>query len=208
MPTVVTSNNRHDHGAMLDAMHADRKRVFVDQLKWQLPVTGDREIDEYDTADAIYLIVQDPVTAGHLGSVRLVPTSGPHLLGDKFACLCDVGVPTGDGIWEITRLCTTPEVSGGRALAIRMQLVLALVEFGQLAGVRSYTMMTHMAYLPALLAVGWDLEPLGLPHDIGGEQIAALRITLHPETLGKLRALHDFTRPVLCTDGLESALAA
>ena len=77
-------------------MHADRKRVFVDTLRWDLPVVDAQfEIDEYDTEDAIYLIVAAPGDGRHLGSVRIVPTSGPHLLADKFAFLCAGPVPRG-----------------------------------------------------------------------------------------------------------------
>jgi len=209
MATVVTSSNRHSHRASLAAMHADRKRVFVDTLKWDLPVVdGQFEMDEYDTEDAIYLIVQDPRNGAHLGSVRIVPTSGAHLLGDKFAFLCDDEVPSGLDIWEITRMCTAPGIEREVGTRVRQQLALALVEFALIGGITRYTMMTHMAFLSAVLATGWDCEPLGLPANVGGELVGALLVTITPATLTKLRGQWSFRQPVLRLDLSESKLAA
>ena len=209
MVAVVNTLNRSQHGATVAQMHRDRKTVFVDGLKWDVPVVdGAYEIDEYDTEDAVYLIAADQATGAHLGSVRLVSTAGPHLLGDKFGFLCAGDVPTGDGIWEITRLCTTPGLTPAAALGIRMQLVMALMEYALANGIASYTMMTHTAYLSTLLAVGWDIEPLGLPADIAGEPVGALRIDVSSESLTRLRDLYGFKRPVLTDGATASALAA
>ena len=76
-------------------MHEDRKQVFVDMLKWDIPHDGLREQDQYDTDDAQYLILQDKLTTEHLGSVRLLPTTRPHMLLDVFSHLCDGAVPRG-----------------------------------------------------------------------------------------------------------------
>lgn len=208
MATVVSTANRSRHGAALSAMHADRKRVFIDTLKWDLPVIdGAFEVDEYDTEEAIYLIVQDR-GGGHLGSVRIVPTEGPHLLGDKFAFLCEGGVPRGPDVWEITRLCTRPGLPREEAGQVMRQLTLALVEFALIGGIARYTMMTHMAFLSQVLATGWDCEPIGMPADIGGEMVGALQVIINPGTLGKLRAQWGVRQPVLRLDFSESALAA
>lgn len=209
MATVITSSNRQNHGACIAGMHADRKRVFVDMLKWDVPVVdGLYEMDEYDTEEAIYLIVQDGVNGAHLGSVRIVPTSGAHLLGDKFAFLCAGAVPSGPDIWEITRLCTAPGLPRETASRVRQQLALSLVEFALIGGITRYTMMTHMALLSGVLATGWDCEPLGLPAEIGGEMVGALLVTINPATLAKLRHQWNFRQPVLRLDLTESRLAA
>ena len=45
-------------------MFEARKRVFVDLLKWDVPVLDDAyEIDQFDTPDASYLV---PVSYTHL----------------------------------------------------------------------------------------------------------------------------------------------
>jgi N-acyl-L-homoserine lactone synthetase len=187
MVSIVASADRRRFALPLADMHRDRKRVFVDGLGWEVPTVDDEfEIDGFDNEAAVYLLVLDDTGRGHLGSVRLLPTTGPHLLADVFPHLCAEGVPTGPDVWEITRLCTRPGLDDARA--VRRQILLALAEFALLHGVRRYTCVTHLPYLSRLLAVGWDCEPLGLPVRHGGTDIGALAITITPATLSLLRA--------------------
>lgn len=87
----------------LRGMFEARKQVFVDLLKWDVPVIAGRfEVDQFDDAHARYLIVADPAGA-HLGSARLLPTTRPHILEKLFADLCAGPVPTGADIAEITQ---------------------------------------------------------------------------------------------------------
>lgn len=204
----IGAHNRTAFAGQLRDMHRDRKTVFIDQLRWQLPVTdGDCEIDEYDREDTVYLIVPDPRDGGHLGSVRLLPTTAPHLLGDKFAGLCAEGVPCGPDIFEITRMVTRPGLTRDAALRVRQHLSIAIIEFALANGVRAFTMMTHMAFLSNVIAVGWDCEPLGMPQTVDGVAIAALRIGVDAATLSHLQQQYGIFAPVLRCE-TESALAA
>ena len=206
---LIDRDNRDSFAGPLRTMHADRKSVFVDQLKWDLVVTDDLfDIDDYDTDSTLYLMVQDETTGGHLGSVRLLPTTGPHLLADKFAHLCEAGVPRAPDIYEITRMVTRPGLPRDAAERVRQQLSVALVEFALARGVSAFTMMTHMAFLSAVIAVGWDCEPLGMPHDMDGVAVAALRISVDAATLARLKDQWHFVAPVLRLDLSESALVA
>src|SRR3546814_5685824 len=41
----------------MTSMFADRKRLFVDLMRWSVPVVDDHyEIDQFDNAEAVYLI--------------------------------------------------------------------------------------------------------------------------------------------------------
>ncbi len=204
---LVTRHNRDIFRIQRLEMHAARKQVFIDQLRWDLPVSdGAYEIDEYDRDDTIYLIVVDAGGAGHLGSVRLLPTDGPHLLGDKFARLCADGVPRGPDIFEITRLVTRPGLSRAEATRVRQLLSLAIIEFALAHKVRHFTMMTHMAYLASVIAVGWDCEPLGMPEEMDGVAVAALRIDVDAATLARLQGQWNLVGPALAFDYTESAV--
>lgn len=199
MIDVIDQRNRESAGAMLRAMHADRKTVFVDRLKWDVPVVDGRyEIDAFDDEHAVYLIATGADPSEHLGSVRLLPTSRPHLLGDIFPTLVDGEVPRGPDIFEVTRLCTSPLLADWEAHnAIRERLATAVIEYALTVGITRYTMMTHMAYLSQLLATGWDVEPLGLPKQIGGEWLGALQVNVNPETLQRFRSKFGIGGPVL-----------
>jgi acyl-homoserine lactone synthase len=210
MVEVVIAQNRHRYPALLAAMHRDRKRVFVDFLKWNVPVLdGCYEIDQFDTDTAIYLIVADPHSERHLGSVRLLPSLEPHILGDIFPQLCVRGVPRGAGIFEMTRLCVSPDVADrGEQRRIRSELGLAVVEFALLYGISRLTGTAHMAWLSQLLAVGWDVDMLGPTQTIAGEEIGAIAINITPATLQLMRDRTKRRLPVLHLNFDEVAEAA
>ena len=115
-------------------MHADRKRIFVDRLKWDVPHDGTFERDQYDTDRADYLILQDSETGEHCGSVRLLRTTGSHMLSDVFPFLCEGKIPKGPRIREISRLIVSPGVPRRERIPIRNMLIRALIEYGLLNG--------------------------------------------------------------------------
>jgi N-acyl-L-homoserine lactone synthetase len=184
--------------ALSSAMLRDRKSVLMDRLGWDLrSPDGLHELDQFDADDTLYLIVHQPGTGRHLGSVRLLPSTGPHLLGDVFPHLCFDGVPRGDDVMEITRLVTAPGLSRAEALQVRRQLSIALFEHALSVGVTRYTMVTHMPWLPSLLSIGWDAEPLGMPHGEGKDAVAALQIFVNEETLARLRTAWEMPGTML-----------
>lgn len=199
---LAATRRRGGPAALLSAMHIDRKAVFIDALQWDLAAPdGLHEIDAYDGDDTLYLIVHEHGTHRHLGSVRLLPSTGPHLLGDLYPQLCEAGVPRGPDIWEITRLVTRPGLGRDEALQVRRQLVLALFEHALAAGITRYTMMTHLTWLSVLLALGWDCEPLGLPlvpaDARDGVAIAAMQVLVNRASLERLRGEWGFAAPAL-----------
>jgi N-acyl-L-homoserine lactone synthetase len=100
---IIDVTNRDQFSDLLKCMFADRKRIFVDALKWDLPVTrGHYEIDQFDDDHAVYLIASDHA-GRHLGSLRLLRSDRPHILSQLFPALCDQVIPRGSSIREITR---------------------------------------------------------------------------------------------------------
>ena len=186
MATLVNRYNAARHAEVLSAMHAARKRVFVDLLNWNVPHDAEHERDEFDDEEAVYLIVCDPLTAAHLGSVRLLRTDRRHILGDLFPELCEASPPRGPDIREITRFCLSPGIGRRARLAVRAQLVRAFVEYALLSGIRAYSGVAHMAWLSQILAAGWDVRPLGLPLTFGEQLIGALEISITSQTLFQL----------------------
>lgn len=182
----ITARNRAEHLALLRGMHRDRKRIFVDWLGWDVPHTQDSEADSFDDDNAEYLVLtaQD---GSHLGSVRLLPSEGPHLLRDVFPELCEVLVPVGPRIREITRLCVSPDCPPARRQEVRRRLLTALVDYALLTGIDSYTLITDLAFLVRVAAVGWRCEMLGHPQVAGSGEIGALRVHIDGNTIAELR---------------------
>ena len=209
MLRVVTTENRPMFEPLVREMHCDRKRVFVDRLKWAVPVVeGDLEVDQFDHDGAVYLIVATP-EGRHLGSARLLPSLRPHVLGAVFPQLCADGVPVGPDVWELTRLVYSPDLADVASLnRARMLLRLAIIEFALSVGIQHYSCIVRMDFLPTILSAGWVAEPLGLPAEIDGELTTAVRIDIDLEALQLVRAKFQFFEPVLTFDYPKPALAA
>lgn len=167
---------------VMRAMFAARKSVFVDLLKWDVPVLAGRyEIDQFDDEHATYIVLTDAV-GGHLGSARLLPTVREHLLGGLYPFLCDGAVPTGETTFEITRFCLDRRLGATERRALRDTLIRALVDHAIAHGISRYTAIAEMGWLQQILAFGWRCVPLGIPQRIDRSLIAALSIAIDADT--------------------------
>ena len=188
---MIVIGSRSQQPAMeplLQAMFEARKQVFVDLLKWDVPILAGRyEIDQFDDEHAIYMIVADP-EGRHLGSSRLLPTSRPHILDSLFSGLCAGEPPRGPDCFEITRFCLGRNQNARERLQTRNRLVTALARYALGQGISTYTGVAELGWLQQILAFGWRCRPLGLPQRIGGRTLGALRIDIDPETPALLAA--------------------
>ena len=168
------------------SMFAARKSVFIDLLKWDLPVLDGRyEIDQFDDRHARYLIITD-IDHQHLASARLLPTTRQHILGTLFPALCSGQVPRGPRVWEITRFCLGRQLRSAERREIRNQLVSALATHALETGIDTYTGVAEMAWLQQILSFGWQCRALGEPLPNQGCLLGALEITITPETPAEL----------------------
>lgn len=164
------------HEQALETMFADRKTQFVDFFDWDIPVVEGRfEIDQFDTADAVYLIVIDDA-GRHEASLRMLPSWRPHLLGDIFPHLCFGGVPTSPVTWESTRLCLPSRHGAARRRELRNALISTMADFALARGIRHITGVIPDGFRREVLAMGWRAEPLGPAVRIKGGPIGAFRI--------------------------------
>ena len=175
-------------GRTLKAMFEDRRSVFVDLLKWDLPVLDGRfEIDQFDDEHSVYLIVASE-DGDHLGSARLLPTTRPHILGSLFPELSAAPPPSGPDTFEITRFCLSRRQDAAARKATRNALVSALACYALDTGIRTYTGVAEMAWLQQILAFGWDCRPLGPPSRFDSGMIGGLAISIRPDTPSLLEA--------------------
>lgn len=166
----------------LRTMFEDRKSVFVDLLKWDVPVIEGRfELDQFDDEQATYILVADG-DGGHLGSARLLPTTRPHILDSLFRDLCAAPPPAGPNVFEITRFCLSRRQSARSRRITRNRLVSALVAHALATGIRTYTGVAEIGWLQQILAFGWECRPLGLPSRMGCGTLGALRIEIAADT--------------------------
>lgn len=179
---ILRSSAPPSEDRVLRSMFAARKSVFVDLLKWDVPVIdGAYEVDQFDNAHATYLVLADE-GGEHLGSARLLPTVRPHILDSFFAELCDAPPPCGPRVQEITRFCLDRRLRARERRSVRNTLVAALAEHALERGITAYSAIAELGWLQQILAFGWRCRPLGLPREIGGSMLGALRIEISAET--------------------------
>ncbi|MCB1355909.1 MAG: GNAT family N-acetyltransferase [Maritimibacter sp.] len=118
------------HGDLLVSFMEARKRVFVDQLKWELPTVDGMEFDQYDTPQAKWVVIHE--FGKILGGVRLMPTTArcgiySYMLRDAQLGLLDpiprdvlfLDAPVDPKVWEASRLFITEEVTASRRAQVQ-----------------------------------------------------------------------------------------
>lgn len=191
----------------LDLMLEDRKRLFVDLLGWNIATTASRfEIDQFDGGSAIYIVASDQAEP-HLGSMRLLPTTQPHILSELFAALCDAPPPRDPQISEVTRLCLPARHGARRRLAIRHRLISAMVDHALATGIERMTGVVEASFLEQVLVMGWRAVPLGPPRRIEGALLGAFLIEIDQTTPDRLAANGIYTSGALRLPALASAAA-
>jgi len=174
------------HRLALETMFADRKVQFVDFFDWEVPVIDGRfEIDQFDTAAAVYIVAVDEA-GQHEASLRMLPSWLPHLLGDIFPRICVGGVPIGPTTWESTRLCLPSRHGAARRRTLRNELISAMADFALSRGIEHITGVIPDGFRREVLAMGWRAEPLGPALRIKGGPIGAFRIEVTPDVRERL----------------------
>ena len=169
-------------------MFEDRKSVFVDLLKWDLPVIDGRfEIDEFDDEHATYVIVADED-----GDISARPASfqprARHILGSLFPELCAGQAPSGPDIFEITRFCLSRRQTAASRRRTRNRLVSALVWHA--LGARDPNLYRRRGnrMAPADPCVRLELPPARPPLRFESGMLGALAIEIGSDTPALLAA--------------------
>ena len=132
---VITWDTIHLHGSLWRDHHYLRKQVFVDQLNYQVPHTEWWEWDQYDTPNAVYLVVE--YQGQVVSSCRLVPTTGPYMIRDVFPDMYEGALPARKDTWEMTRIFASNFISEGTKRSALLALLLVMQEFCLRAGISS-----------------------------------------------------------------------
>jgi len=184
---VIDDHIAPQYRALLQSMFADRKRLFVDLFGWDVPVIDDQyEMDQFDNRHTIYLVAAEG-DGSHAASIRLYPTTEPHMLGTLFPHLCPFGVPVDAATWESTRLCLPQRHGAERRRQLRDMLFSAMVDVALERGIERYTGVIPDPFRREVLSLGWQAEPLGPAVRIAGGPIGAFLIHIRKDTPERLR---------------------
>jgi len=156
--------------ALQSGMFQDRRRQFLDRQKWELKVNAaGEERDEYDALNPLYVIATD-CAGQHAGSMRFLPTVGRTMVNEHFTHLLDGVKITSPLIWECTRFCISPGVSGAGRVAAK--LMLAGCEMGLRFGLHSSVGVFDARMVRIYRRLGWSPEMIG-SSGVGRDQISA-----------------------------------
>lgn len=202
MYLLVQAHEFHRYRNLLDQSFRLRKKVFVDQLGWAVPVSGPRERDRYDDLHPAYLLWCDEERERLYGSVRLMPTTGPTLLydvfHDTFPDACDLIAP---GIWEGTRMCIDDEAVGHAFPDMRPErafslLLLALCEVALDSGID----MLISNYEPHMKRIyqraGAEFDELGRAEGFGRFPVCCGAFEVSPRVLQQMRSKIHVVEPL------------
>lgn len=196
---VIDKSNRTAFADQVEQMFRIRHDIYVKQRDWTaLDRPDGREIDQFDTEAAVYLLGID-ATGGVYSGVRLSPTMGPHLIGDMFSHVVTLGdVPRSDAIFEMTRYfvaghgLTREERrrKGGEVLC-------AMFEYGLARGLTQFSLLCDTFFMPSMLELKWKVRPLGVPTPYREGSCIAVLFDITHDALERTRAVRDVKGPVL-----------
>jgi N-acyl-L-homoserine lactone synthetase len=193
------------YGEFIDTlaeMHRLRYRVFKERLGWDVEVSGDMEIDEFDASRPAYLLQTDD--EGRVqGCVRMLPTTGPTMLRDTFPLLLDgQPAPASDTIWESSRfgvdLCSRDEKTGRSIARATYELFAGMIEFGLMRQLTDIVTVTDARMERILGRARWPLRRLGSPRAIGKTLAVAGYLEVSQERLVCVREAGGLAGRVTC----------
>ncbi len=152
------------------SMFRDRAVQFRDRLKWDVNVDAwGHEFDQYDDLNPIYVVLEDE-QGQHLGSARLLPTTGRTMTAEHFSDLTGGVAVQSPLIWETTRFCLSPRAQTGR-LAVRgpSTIMWAGCELALRSGIEFYLGVFNAQMLRVYKSTGWCPEVLGTRSTAEGE---------------------------------------
>ena len=167
---------------VLQLMHTFRHEVFVERLKWSLPLLDGVERDEYDTPDAKYVLISDGadrVTA----CARLLPTTAAYMLPELFPQLLgEAPVPRNPAIWELSRFATSVrETREGRVLSLSrptLEFLDFIFEFARQHAIARLVFVTSVQVERLMLRAGIPVHRIAAPALIDGRLSIALFIEI------------------------------
>jgi acyl-homoserine lactone synthase len=190
---LVDVSNRHlpKYEQLLEASYRVRHEQYVKGRGWKaLDRPDGREIDQFDNADATYLLWADGTEV--LGGARFVPTNKPHLMSVVFPQIVTLGpIPNSPKIWELTRMFSSRD--GGSPVdrrRVTADVFIAMFEMALHCRLNTISIVCDTFFVTRFLNMGIDVKPLGLPtpYDEG----TCIAVTL-PVNTQQLVTVRNFT---------------
>jgi N-acyl-L-homoserine lactone synthetase len=198
---LITAQHYGCFVAEIAEMHRLRCRVFKERLDWDVQISGDMEVDDFDALHPAYLVLG--ASDGRVqGCVRLLPSTGPTMLRDTFPILLGgASAPASSTIWESSRFALdipadAPKTVHGLASAT-YELFAGMIEFGLSRRLTEIVTVTDARMERILRRAGWPLRRIGDPSALGSTLAVAGYLEVSAESLARVRSAGGIHGPVL-----------
>lgn len=184
---------------LIKGMFRLRRRVFKDRLDWDVSAANGMEIDVFDSVGPTYLLALAE-DGDVVGCVRLLPTTGPTMLGEAFPSLLNGQVlPSDPEILESSRFCVDTDRSpgGGGLSRTTFLLFAAMIEYLTSVQARSIVTVTDLRMERILRRAGWPLERIAAPQPVGTTMALAGYLHRDEAALTAICLHAHLARPVL-----------
>ncbi|WP_293573995.1 acyl-homoserine-lactone synthase [Phaeobacter sp.] len=171
-----------------------RKKIFADQLNWEVPVKGELEIDTYDAENASYFVWCSDDGKILYGCVRLMTTAGPTLLHDVFGRTHGFNDDLKQhDVWEGTRMCVDedaisrdfPDMDPGSAFSL---LLLGLCEVGLYHGINRLVSNFEPCMSRVYRRAGLKYDMHGKADGYGKRPVCCASFAVNETVLDEMRA--------------------
>ncbi len=190
----------HRHGTAFYDYLGLRKRVFVDDLRWDVPHNDRVEMDQYDTPVAHYsLVLRDGVVVGGARAMATTASWGSHtyMLRDAYSgklphipphvMSVEIASPK---VWECTRLVIANELDTAAERAECLRLIVdGLVDLTRGHGAEELICLSSLHLMRVLRQLGYDVSRLGETYrnDEDGRQYGVLRMPAEYSTARQMQ---------------------
>ncbi|MCV2366035.1 GNAT family N-acetyltransferase [Paucibacter sp. DJ1R-11] len=200
----ISAVSREEMGPkLLQEIAAYRYQVFVRTLGWRLDCPVGCELDQFDHAEAHYVLLRED-SGALAGCARLLPTLQPYLLQQVFPMLAPGLLPHDAAVWELSRFAVlSPALFGAsqrtavaeESAKLRrpttdrprsalpqfsseqaVALLQAALDHARRLGARSLVTVSPVGIDRLLSMAGFNTRALAPPQTVGGHRLFACQI--------------------------------
>lgn len=201
MIEVVTPDIAFLYRDKLDSMHRLRHRVFSEHLGWDVNSRDGKERDVYDLLRPVYLLSTD--AGGRVvGSMRLLPTTGPYMLRDVFPQLLEgADAPSEPFTWELSRFVVDPEIMAaersGTVNRVTAELFVAMAEWCLMFGIKDVVAVYDVRMARLINRIAIKPRWVSQRQRVGSTIAMAGCVQMTDKAVADCRAASNLHEPVL-----------
>ena len=166
MIVTLQGSERESHASLFEDLFRMRALVFSERLRWDVSVVDGLERDVYDDMNPAYIMSLDDQSGRLRGAVRILPTTGRHMMRDIFDAMFDhplnVESPL---IWECTRFCVHPDFERQRTPTglnlATCELLKGVCDTALAAGISQLLGVSEISMYRIYRRSGWVPEIIG-----------------------------------------------